>query len=207
HVTATDSGGHRPRPQAASGTGIALVRVVIWVRRTHPLLSARRHIKVPKSWREREPFESSIADVRVASRERHCNNASNRVPTLRTVLTSLMKSRKWRTRNGLPGHLRTSWDAQNSVGRPMKYQGGAVPNERLRGCISVAGLTVAELAQQVGVNRKTVERWITTNRLPYREHRWKTATILGRDETYLWPELNDDPVTQRAWNAEFVQIY
>jgi len=89
----------------------------------------------------------------------------------------------------------------------MKYQGGAVPNERLRGCISAAGLTVAELAQQVGVNRKTVERWITTNRLPYREHRWKTATILGRDETYLWPELNDDPVTQRAWNAEFVQIY
>lgn len=80
-------------------------------------------------------------------------------------------------------------------------------NERLRGCISAAGLTIAELAEQVEVNRKTVERWITTDRVPYREHRWKTAALLGQDETYLWPELKNDPVVQGASNAEFVQLF
>lgn len=82
-----------------------------------------------------------------------------------------------------------------------------MPNERLRGCISAAGLTVAELAEQVGVDRKTVERWITKHRLPYRDHRWKTAAILGCDETYLWPQLNEDPVTHEASNAELVRLY
>ena len=33
-------------------------------------------------------------------------------------------------------------------------------NERLRGCLAAAELTTADLAAHVGVDVKTVERWI-----------------------------------------------
>ena len=42
-------------------------------------------------------------------------------------------------------------------------------NERLRGAIEAAGLGLATLAEKVGVDKKTAERWIT--RVPYRSHR------------------------------------
>lgn len=80
-------------------------------------------------------------------------------------------------------------------------------NERLRSCISAAGLTIDSVAEHVAVDRKTVERWISTGRVPHRNHRWKTAALLKEDETYLWPELRDDARVQGASEAEFVQIY
>lgn len=80
-------------------------------------------------------------------------------------------------------------------------------NERLRGCISGAGMTIAQVAELVGVDRKTVERWISTNRVPHRGHRWKTAALLKQDETYLWPTLESDARVQGASDAEFVQLY
>ncbi|RZQ62257.1 helix-turn-helix domain-containing protein [Amycolatopsis suaedae] len=80
-------------------------------------------------------------------------------------------------------------------------------NERLRGCISASGLTIEAVAARIGVNQKTVERWISTGRLPHRGHRWKAATLLGQDETYLWPELQKDPQVQLASQAEFVQLF
>lgn len=82
-----------------------------------------------------------------------------------------------------------------------------MPNERLRGCISDADLTIDSVASHVGVDRKTVERWISTGRVPHRNHRWKTSTLLKRDETYLWPSLLDDKRVQGASDAEFVQIF
>jgi hypothetical protein len=69
---------------------------------------------------------------------------------------------------------------------------GSVANERLRSCITGAHLTIAEVAAQVGVDPKTVERWIVLGRIPHRSHRWATASLLGTDEAYLWPELADD---------------
>ena len=48
-------------------------------------------------------------------------------------------------------------------------------NERLRGSIASAGLRPAELAEAVGVDAKTVERWITKGRLPHRTHRMAVA--------------------------------
>ncbi|MPY97958.1 MAG: XRE family transcriptional regulator [Actinophytocola sp.] len=82
-----------------------------------------------------------------------------------------------------------------------------MPNERLRGCISAAGLTIDAMASHVGVDRKTVERWISTERTPHRSHRWKAAALLEQDETYLWPSLSSDARVQGASDAEFVQLY
>ena len=77
-------------------------------------------------------------------------------------------------------------------------------NERLRSSITGARLTIAEVAAQVGVDPKTVERWIVPGRIPHRSHRWATASLLGTDEAYLWPELADEQRTQAASTAELV---
>lgn len=82
-----------------------------------------------------------------------------------------------------------------------------MPNERLRSAIASAGITVESLAARVEVNQKTVERWISLGRLPHRTHRWNTAEVLGRDETYLWPELLNDERVTGASDAEFVRLY
>lgn len=80
-------------------------------------------------------------------------------------------------------------------------------NERLRSSITAAGKTLDQVAEDIGVDPKTVERWITKGRKPHRGHRWETAKLLGCDETYLWPELLDDVRTQSASEAEFVKLY
>jgi hypothetical protein len=53
----------------------------------------------------------------------------------------------------------------------------------------------------VGVDVKTVERWISKSRLPYRAHRTATATLLRTTEAYLWPDVLDDPRTTSASRA------
>ncbi|MEV4093607.1 helix-turn-helix domain-containing protein [Streptosporangium saharense] len=40
------------------------------------------------------------------------------------------------------------------------------PNERLRSALVTAGITVRQLAEEVGVDPKTVERWVSTGRTP-----------------------------------------
>src|ERR1035441_5440490 len=45
-------------------------------------------------------------------------------------------------------------------------------NERLRALLLERGQTPDKLAEAVGVDAKTVERWITKGRTPYRSHRY-----------------------------------
>jgi len=82
-----------------------------------------------------------------------------------------------------------------------------VANERLRSTIAAAQLTTADVAAKVGVDPKTVERWITTGRVPHRSHRWATASLLGTDEIYLWPEAVDERQARSASEAEFLSLY
>jgi hypothetical protein len=44
------------------------------------------------------------------------------------------------------------------------------------------------LARKVGVDPKTVQRWLG-GRLPHPRHRWKMCDILGQSEQYLWPQI------------------
>ena len=66
-----------------------------------------------------------------------------------------------------------------------------MPNERLRALLLERGTTPAKLAEAMGVDAKTIERWIIQGRTPYRRHRYAVAAHFGVDETYLWPDARD----------------
>ncbi|WP_156724719.1 XRE family transcriptional regulator [Streptomyces apocyni] len=78
-------------------------------------------------------------------------------------------------------------------------------NERLRAAISAKSETVQSLARHVGVDPKSVERWISANRTPHRGHRWKAASVLGVDEVYLWPSVEKRAET--ASTSELITYY
>ena len=81
-----------------------------------------------------------------------------------------------------------------------------MPNERLRAALLESGLTPYTLGDELGVDHKTVERWIA-GRTPYRRHRYVVATRLGVDEVYLWPgALPKDQVTS-ASQGEILAIH
>ena len=80
-------------------------------------------------------------------------------------------------------------------------------NERLRSALLDAGLTYESLSERVSVDPKTVERWITQGRVPHRSHRLKVASLLGRDDVFLWPSTRTDPRNAAASEAEFVTLY
>jgi hypothetical protein len=81
-----------------------------------------------------------------------------------------------------------------------------MPNDRLRTSLLERGVTPADLAAELNVDPKSVERWIS-GRTPYRRHRYAVAARLGVDEAYLWPEaLTRDQVAD-ASESEIVNIY
>lgn len=80
-------------------------------------------------------------------------------------------------------------------------------NERLRSSIAARGMTLTDVATRVEVDPKTVERWVSNDRLPHRGHRSATAKLLGVDEAYLWPQLLNDVRTVSASRAELVDVY
>ena len=60
-------------------------------------------------------------------------------------------------------------------------------NDRLRDAMLRNGLTPTAIAQRVGVDPKTAERWITQGRAPYPRYRFEIAALVKEDEAYLWP--------------------
>ena len=79
-------------------------------------------------------------------------------------------------------------------------------NERLRQAILNSGLSLDDLADQIGTDVKTVERWITQGRVPHPRNRVGAAQALGVDELALWPELADSRARAVA-SSEVVQVY
>jgi transcriptional regulator with XRE-family HTH domain len=61
-------------------------------------------------------------------------------------------------------------------------------NERLRDAMQRAGLSADNVAEELKVDAKTVERWITQGRSPYPKYRGKLAATLRETERYLWPD-------------------
>ncbi len=61
-------------------------------------------------------------------------------------------------------------------------------NQRLHDAIRQSGRRLEDLADEVGADPKTVERWITTGRLPRPATRRKLAEVLGIPESVLWPD-------------------
>jgi lambda repressor-like predicted transcriptional regulator len=81
-----------------------------------------------------------------------------------------------------------------------------MPNERLRAALLERGLTPAALGEELQVDQKTVERWIT-GRLPYRKYRYAVAARLKVDEEYLWPGALSREQVAAASDSEIVAVY
>ncbi|TQN28330.1 hypothetical protein FHX37_3664 [Haloactinospora alba] len=82
-----------------------------------------------------------------------------------------------------------------------------MPNERLRAALLERGLTPADLAEDVGVDTKSVERWISLERTPYRRHRYAVAARLAMDETYLWPKALSREQSAAASEGEILAVH
>lgn len=61
-------------------------------------------------------------------------------------------------------------------------------NQRLHDAIRQNGRRLDDLAYEVGADPKTVERWITSGRLPRPASRQRIAEVLGVPESVLWPD-------------------
>lgn len=62
-------------------------------------------------------------------------------------------------------------------------------NETFCRALLQAGLTEGDIAARLGVDPKTVRRWIEGRALPYRRRRWALAALLSTAEMDLWPRL------------------
>lgn len=80
-------------------------------------------------------------------------------------------------------------------------------NDRLRDSMLRSGLTPSAIAEKVGVDPKTVERWITQDRIPYPRHRHAIAALLRESESYLWPTALSPERATRVAQSEVVTIY
>jgi transcriptional regulator with XRE-family HTH domain len=80
-------------------------------------------------------------------------------------------------------------------------------NERLRAVLLQRGMTPAVLAAELNVDPKTVERWISQDRPPYRKNRYAVAATLGVDEAFLWPDALTREQVAAAAESEIVTVY
>lgn len=81
----------------------------------------------------------------------------------------------------LEGHL------GHSQGVPKASRGVRV-NEALKAALDSADVSPAVLARRVGVDVKTVRRWVSTGRPPHEETRMRVAEVLGVSADSLWPQ-------------------
>lgn len=79
-------------------------------------------------------------------------------------------------------------------------------NERLRSALLNIGMTSKQLAEAVGVDPKTAERWVNTGRTPHPAIAHRAATTLREDLAYLWPGIEQGRRLQRG-NSDLVAAY
>jgi hypothetical protein len=72
--------------------------------------------------------------------------------------------------------------------------------------MAASGVEIETLARKVGVDPKTVQRWLR-GRLPRPRHRWKTCDILRRSEQELWPQVTMAGASGALHTAEIVAAY
>lgn len=83
----------------------------------------------------------------------------------------------------------------------------SMTNHRIRSALTARGLTGSQLAGTVGVDPKSVERWMTQGRVPHRGTRARVAEALGYEESYLWPQLLLESRASSAAQSELVQLW
>ena len=62
-------------------------------------------------------------------------------------------------------------------------------NERLRTAMLDAELTTSGVAHELGLDAKSVERWVTRDVVPHRNTAARAAALLRRPLDWLWPSM------------------
>jgi len=78
-------------------------------------------------------------------------------------------------------------------------------NEPLRRALLHARLRETDVAAHLGVDPKTVRRWLT-GRTPYPQNRAAIADLVGADEAELWPDAGG-PLASRLRPGELGTVY
>ncbi|MGH3341516.1 MAG: DUF5919 domain-containing protein [Carbonactinosporaceae bacterium] len=79
-------------------------------------------------------------------------------------------------------------------------------NDTLRRSLAHARLNDVEVASRLGVDPKTVRRWVS-GRLPYPRHRWALTELLGVDEGELWPDTRRVVAHRDCGTLELLAAY
>ena len=80
-----------------------------------------------------------------------------------------------------------------------------MPNERLRATLLENDYDQRSLADELGLDHKSVQRWITRDITPRRSTAHRAAKLLGVSPSWLWPDLETD--RESASHAEIVTLY
>ncbi|MFC7992709.1 helix-turn-helix domain-containing protein [Streptomyces pilosus] len=80
-------------------------------------------------------------------------------------------------------------------------------NERLRGAMVAANITIEGLADHLGIDPKSVERWLSTDRTPHARNAEAAAKLLGADAYRLWPKLGERHRSTPTPQDEVVACY
>jgi hypothetical protein len=82
-----------------------------------------------------------------------------------------------------------------------------VANERLRDALSRSGHSYDTLGELLGVDPKSVQRWVTHDRVPHGRNRHAAAQALGERDSWLWPLAANAERAIDAARSELVQLY
>lgn len=80
-----------------------------------------------------------------------------------------------------------------------------MPNERLRAMLVKNDYDERSLAAELGLDHKSVQRWVTREVTPRRSTAHRAAKVLGVSASWLWPDLEAD--RKAASQAEIVTLY
>lgn len=82
-----------------------------------------------------------------------------------------------------------------------------MPNDRLRDALARNGLSLDRVAEELEVNAKTVERWITQGRTPYPKHRHAISALVQESESFLWPDAVPAARAAEISTSEIITTY
>jgi len=75
-------------------------------------------------------------------------------------------------------------------------------NDRFGDAVRASGLGFPDLAEQLNVNAKTVQRWFYEGRVPHPRAARRAAEILGEDVRWLWPSTG-----QPQYALDVIRVY
>ncbi len=78
-------------------------------------------------------------------------------------------------------------------------------NNQLRSTLRANGYTETSFADELGVDAKTVQRWVSQGRTPHRATAYKAAKLLNVPVGWLWPDLDNRSKSEEP--TEVVAFY